>query len=753
MYDQTNHFTSYFSAFKSLFRALAFITCVILPISYLNGQEETDEDEADEDLVELTPFEVSSERDQGYFSSNVLSLTRTVDNLIETPFTANILTNDYIEDVKVEDFHLLINRIVGVERSSLLSANFHVRGFDSVSGRNGFLLGTVSQMLAMDTAFIERVEVLKGPSSLLFGSSEPGGIVNFITKRPSSKPAYHIEQTFGQHDYFRTDADFTGPLYKNSDGSFEIDYRFVATFQSNESAFQFYEREKTAIFPSLTFRWSKSPEKQTVWTIDFWYVDDETRGDKGWMGPIHSADLTGFAFDIFKPTLGVGGGLGNIRAKKDFATSSFLTHSFNNWLSLRTMAIYTEVDVNLEVTFDDVQTAPGANTFTSFPARIPQQRIGTAFQTDALMKFDLGSEKKLNLTVGHLWEFSQEQNFFETTSGGTITYSLDPQPGDGTQPLDYWPRDWITCCGTTRKRTGSNSVYFIVDYTHPIGAGKLRLMGGGRQHYIGDFLNEDRLPAPAVETLAQAGVNKFTKQFGVSYILPNWTVFGNYSESFAPQGATQLGQELETFPPKDGKSFEFGAKFNTNEGKIAGSISYFDIELTNIAFFEPDTSGQGGFGRTLLDGLRTAKGVEFEFFLNPTPNWSMQFAYSFIDSAIAQSNAFPERVGQSLPNAPDNKLSLWTKYTFTEGPLNGFYVSGGYLWRDEMAPLGAGPEILLIRATKKLDMSVGYIKRLDEDKTVTLSFFVDNVTDQTYFDSYQSIGFPRTWRFSIAYDF
>lgn len=117
-----------------------------------------------------------------------------------------------------------------------------------------------------DTVNLERVEVLKGPASILYGQVQPGGVINLVTRRPSAEPYYALQQQFGSFDFYRTTPQATGPITR--DGS--LRYGFDLAYENSESFRDFFFKIRVFVAPVLSWQ----PTARTELTLDFEYLDD-----------------------------------------------------------------------------------------------------------------------------------------------------------------------------------------------------------------------------------------------------------------------------------------------------------------------------------------------------------------------------------------------------------------------------------------------------------------------------------------------
>lgn len=211
-----------------------------------------------------------------YRRSNALSATKTDTPIMETPYSVAVVPQQVLKDqqaIRVED---AVQNVAGVKAnftSGGLFDAFSMRGFQYTNlYRDGFLLpaGLGASDARLQTANVERVEVLKGPGSILFGRNEPGGIINLVTKRPQASPYHSIQQQFGSYDFYRTAIDSTGAM--TSDDT--LLYRVNLSYENANSFRNFVKTDTVFFAPSFT--WNISDSTQANLDIAYQHFDDAT---------------------------------------------------------------------------------------------------------------------------------------------------------------------------------------------------------------------------------------------------------------------------------------------------------------------------------------------------------------------------------------------------------------------------------------------------------------------------------------------
>ncbi len=224
---------------------------------------------AQDSTVELDPFLVEASEDSGVVAIESISATRFASRLDELPFAVNVLTEELLSDISVTDMRDAVQFAGGVingGRGFNTSANnrYRIRGFPTNGNLiNGF---SVSQDFNIAPNSIQRVEVVKGPASLLYGATPPGGIVNFITKRPTADKRASLRYIHGSYDFNRIDIDTSGPLTD--------DIRYLVTISQEDREFFQHGTTRNALHfnPQMEFDFA---EKKGNILVDYYYSDTD----------------------------------------------------------------------------------------------------------------------------------------------------------------------------------------------------------------------------------------------------------------------------------------------------------------------------------------------------------------------------------------------------------------------------------------------------------------------------------------------
>ncbi|MEM8641041.1 MAG: TonB-dependent siderophore receptor [Cyanobacteria bacterium P01_G01_bin.54] len=588
---------------------------------------------------------------EDYFEPRASSATRTDAPLLETPASIQVVPREVLEDQQVIRIEEALNNVSGVTFAGTFantSANFNIRGFDAPTLRNGFREFGGFTGISPSTTNIERVEVLKGPASILYGEIEPGGLINIVTKQPLAEPTHTITLQAGNRGIFQPQIDFSGPL--SEDG--RVRYRLNASY-FHDDGFTDYDQdyERTFIAPVIAVEL----DDRTQITFNAEYADDR------------------YPFDVGIAALGTGVvdiPFDRILAEPDdFIESQFLRfgytleHEFNDSLTIRNAFEYTDRDlVNegfLPLAFDE-----DTGIVTRNPARQELDTQNLSLQTSLIGKFDIGSTQHTLVAGIDL----NHTNDVELTGFDIFTAALldifNPEYGTaGTVAAD------LPIFFDSRIATDRLGLYLQDQIRF---SEELIVLAGLRYDRVGRYTTNN---PTAFDLEGSEDVRTDTAlipRFGVVYQpIDNLSLFASYSQSFEPNfGTTSSGESLD---PERGEGFEFGVKAELLDGDLFVNLAYFDITLQNISTQDPNDP-TGTFN--VATGEQRSRGVELDVVGEILPGWNIIASYAHIDAEVTEDNTVT--VGNRLFNTPQNSASLWTTYEVQSGDLQGLGLGVGF---------------------------------------------------------------------------
>ncbi|MBE9167126.1 TonB-dependent siderophore receptor [Pleurocapsales cyanobacterium LEGE 06147] len=488
------------------------------------------EQEPDEEIEVIATGEAE---DDDYYVPDASTATRTETPLWDIPASVQVVPQEVIEDQGATNVREVVRNVAGVTFADSIgnrAERFNLRGFQAEQFLNGIREDTVfSNRTQQDLANIERVEVLKGPASVLFGRAEPSGIINFITKQPLLEPYYNLEFTAGNFDFYRPSLDISGPLTDNK----KLAYRLNVAYENAGSFRDFIDTERIFVAPVLA--WQISPD--TEFTAEFSYLNDNRPIDRGLV--VLSDD------EVADVPLSRTFTNGEDIEYEQTKVSLYFDHRFNSTLSLRSAFRYTDLN---EISTDETDVEPIELLDDRF---LTLQQFGTdgdtensetyTFQTDLTAEFNTGSiQHKVLLGL----EYAEVDNTFfsEVRDAGVVDiFDFDVD--------DIVIGDEVEFVFDGASDISSFGIYLQDQVTL---LENLKLVVGGR---FDTYTEESSFLGEVTEAEADA----FSPRVGIVYqpIQPV-SLYASYTRSFTPVGGTDV--EGEPFDPQRGTGLEQGLK-------------------------------------------------------------------------------------------------------------------------------------------------------------------------------------------------
>ena len=739
--------------------ALAALSLSTTPLSLL-AQEA---DPGDSQVMTLSPFTVTEEG--GYRASNSISGTLINTPVRDLPLTLEVVTEDFIDDIAAFDLQESLRYTAGVTTNG--DTGGRIRGFNMLwNQRNGFRRYDYG-----DAVNIQRVEVIKGPAALLYGLTRPGGIVNYITKRPLTGSSFgEVKVTAGSENFIRSEID----------GNISVDdklaIRVLASRTETDVAINHADREITFLAPSILYRpWEHTTiifEAEFLERDRVPFVGERVRS----IGNAFDNGEPLYADEVF-PSVSFDERFAHPdELQRNEADTYFLTieHEFNENLQLRFNSyIIDRTDREISTSRRGFMTSIGAERDENGELildqngdRVPFLRRHwaddrslndwTSFQLDLAYTFETGPINH-RFVGGYYWSedinnrlLFEDRDFIviEDPSNPGVApegFRANPVGGPGTgRPLGWLgndrklhitPVDDLSDLSINNPFNDRPTFQFPwLEYEDDIDDTAIYLTYFGRMFndqliVMGGFRYQEssktRASVGAVGAELPWEDDYLAPQFGFIYNLrPELGFYAMYSESFDPQNG-QSNSFLEQFDPLVGESTELGIKGDLElmGGLYSYSLAYFDVDETNRIFTDPDIpNAGGGTGDRVAAGLVTSRGVDLSITANPTPNWSTVFSLSYINVEEQEPN---ERV---LDNFEGVGLtwSVWTSYEFTEAALAGLELGGGAVYTDNWDGFGGrvfGDYYLV-------DLRAGYNFAITDAVLANVALNVRNVTDQ-----------------------
>jgi len=585
--------------------------------------------------------------DDDYAVDEVSSATRTNTPILDSSQSIQVIPQQVLEDQQVIRLDEALRNVSGVTFGGTnlgRSLEFGIRGFDEAPIiRNGFR--QFGGDIIPETANLERVEVLKGPSSVLFGEIEPGGLINLVTKKPTGETFYRVETQFGNRSLISPSIDFSAPLTEDGD----VSYRLNALYRSSDDIQDVDENiERFFISPVVTWKIGEN----TDLNLELEYLNEDRPPSFGI--PAIGDEIADIPFDQIT------------NEPDDFSEEEFLSvgydleHRFNENWKLRNAFRFTEQTASLEVAFPFEIDEETGTAFRFFASQ-PQDGESYSLQTSTEGKFATGK-------IDHELLFGLDLNLAEDNFNKQTRLDLET-------PLEL---DLFNPIYGQTPRPDSDTLPFIEDRaieTRRLGIFAQDRVAFGEKFFLLAGLRYDTVEQILTDNLEQTEVSEtydsVVPRVGVVYKpIEPVSLYASYSQSFTPndEDTTSEGQLLE---PEEGEGFEFGVKSEFLKGKLFTTLAYFNIDKQNVATEDPED----GFS-SVVTGEQSSQGIELDVAGEILSGWNVIASYAYINTEVTEDDLI--EVGNRLFNAPENSASLWTTYQLQQGNLEGLGFGLGF---------------------------------------------------------------------------
>jgi iron complex outermembrane receptor protein len=717
-------------------------------------------DPADDEIVSLGPFDVRSTQDRGYRAANAVSATQVAVPIRQLPMNISVFTESFIDDQRAYDLYDVIKWAPGVHQDNTSPQGwirYSIRGYTSAAvQRDGF-----GSFRFVDTANIARVEVVKGPASLLYGQINPGGVVNYITKQPESKPAVHATVSAGTAGYDRELVDATGPV-GGAESPFL--YRLVAMREEVPEFHQTGTGTKTLLAPSVGWKIGRDANLR----VEFEHFSRRDQRPTGGVVLVYVDGVGSNPYGGLPWNFSYAGDGDYQNFESDVLTAEF-TARLTTHANLRVAYADSSWDMEWRATgqgatglipqsFIDYYYPPDAKLTprdTMFRRNRWEHQWGDeqAGRVDLSGEFRLGTAEMRPL-IGWKGTFRSRFRWRQRSNPNVAGSPFYVRPWDLRNPAT-WSRavpfgvDALTPTTDSTSATHNGSVYAVLSAT--LLDEKLRLLGGYARH----TLHND----PTVDTVAQTYAPPTDRaanvpQFGALYALtPALAPFVTYSESFQANTSTLRVNNVPRVPasPSIGKGVDAGVKFDWFGGRLSGVASVYQVTASPTGIVSV-TTGIDASGVTLFSdiqgGKQRSRGAEIELLYTPVDAFQVIAAYSTCDAVYEKHPISPALDGSRLVATPDQTLGIWGKYSVPTGAFRGLSFAAGLNYVGRASFVGNNPTVRSA-AYATVDVSVGY-RFFAGGRNWNAELMVKNVADAHYYPSASSWGYPRHAILSVS---
>ena len=641
--------------------------------------------------------------------------TKTSTPLIETPQSISVIDSQELDLRVVGNLNEALHYTAGVgpdtrgatagryDQQTLRGfvPDQYLDGLRVIGSANGYAVPQI------DLGFLDRIEVVKGPASVLYGEASPGGIIALSSKLPTLDRFGEVMVSGGSYGTARGTFDLGGKI----DDAGVFSFRLDGVGYRSDTETQHVEAERYGVSPALTWR----PDSKTSWTVLYSYQHDPKGGDYGAM-PLQGSLLPNPNGRIPRDFYDGEPGFERFDRTQNAITSLFTRElGFGDWVfrqNTRYMRTTTVYDSVYQLGFEDVAER--------------ELYRSVAVANEGLDALTLDNQLAGTLKTGpltHTLIFGvdyQHTGQSEVAGFGGTASALDafaPVYGSPVTPP-----------------TPSFNVHLNLDQTglyaqDQIALGGFRLVLSGRNDWV-QSAQYDQI-GKSTSALDQ---QKFTGRAGLLYLFDNGVApYASYSTSFQPQTATDRNGNV--LAPTQGKQAEVGLKYQPKVWDTLLTLSIYDLRQTNVATQDP--SVPLGFGSIAAGEVRS-RGAELEGSTHPLPNLMLKASYTYLDNLVVKDNSGLQ--GSRPYGVPQQTANAYGLYTFDAGALNGFGIGGGvrYLGRNFNGVAGGtAAGALTIPGATLFDLLARYdLSRLNPAwRGLTVNLDATNLLDRRYISS------------------
>jgi iron complex outermembrane recepter protein len=587
---------------------------------------------------------------RGYVADVAATATKTDTPILETPQSISVVTRDQMDDQQVQNVGQALRYTAGLEGEYLgaygSNDEAYSRGFAMDYYLDGMRVlhnagpGAGTQIESFN---LERIEVLRGPSSVLYGAGSPAGIINLVSRRPSDQAGGEVRLQAGSYDRLLGGFTSTGPL--NEDKT--LLYRMTGVGWQGGTQVDGSRQQRLSISPALTWR----PDDRTSWTIIGQYAYDPEGGLYSYIpasgtilpNPNGTLDL--------RRNYGDQNNYNNTR--RQYGITSLFEHQFNDTWTVRQNFRYYHTRSVLDGYYPQF-FADNQRDLLGVYTRRGMEYDGYTADTHAQARFRTGP---VNHTVvgGFDYQGASGENtwYFDRTLYSCDVFTYNPCPPTGG------PR-----YGNPVLRNTQSMNRYGLYLQDQIAWGGWRLLLGGRQDWA-DSTTRNLLN----NTTTKMDDSAFTGRVGLLYAFDfGLSPYVSYAESFNPQSGTDAGGN--PFKPTTGRQYELGVKYQPPGWNMLLTAAVYDLRQQNVLTPDPNNTLF-----SVQTGEIRSRGVDLEAKASLNRNINLLASYTYLDNTVTRANDGTQGKHPVLFSA--HRASAWLDYGFLEGPAEGLRLGAG----------------------------------------------------------------------------
>lgn len=596
-------------------------------------------------------------------STNASTATKTDTPIIETPQSISVINQQQLILQNPQDLNQAIGYSSGVTPNEFgydpRFAQFQIRGFSELYNgiyQDGLrLFGYDYTAPLLEPYGLEQIDIVRGPTSVLYGQNAPGGLINLVSKRPETDPFGEVEVQVGSYDRYQGQFDLNGPL--TDDGT--VLARLTGLYRQADTQYRNTPDDETYLAPAITFH----PRSGTTLTI----LGSFERVAGGESDEFYASYLLppGYPQTVYHGEKGF-----DHSTQYTYNIGYLLNQELGDGWTLNQSFRYSDAKADLQ--FPNVLYFDTATTIARQAENLTNKLSATTVDTNVVGKVSTGP-------LNHTLIFGIDYQ----NSPISIVDLVGPAPD-----LDYFnpvyglpiPKPTSLAAAATQRleQTGIYAQDQIKYGEH------WALTGGLRQDWSSIKTTNHPCTGPDCYTFFDTGAvtsqkdNALTGRVGLVYISDiGLAPYVSYSTSFLPQTGTDYTGH--PFGPLNGKQYEGGVRYQPKSGWISATASVYDLTEQHVLSADPNPAH---LGFSVETGEERSRGFEFETQANPLPGLNLTAAYTYNDVRITKTTD-PTQLNHHPMVTPPTQVSIFADYTFQDGLLKGFGGGGGLRYASE----------------------------------------------------------------------
>jgi iron complex outermembrane receptor protein len=592
---------------------------------------------------------------------------RTNTPLLSTPQSVQVMSAQVLRDRQAFTLNEIAGSFTGMKANNG-NGSFQIRGFTAYSpndasfllynGVRGNLFLWSQQPLLYN---IESVELLRGPSGALFSEGSPGGVVNFVTKKPLAEKGARVDLSLGSWSFGRASVDFTGPVSARK----KLLYRAIIGYDRSESFRDYQKKENLFLAPSLTYLFNEGTSLNLE--LNYAFQKAVHQYDNG--SYIYSRPDGTFDFNYYPNHLTIQSPTDYGKTHNASATLTF-DHRINEHLKL------TVVERAVRNVLDYTDHIP--------VGRIRNDSISRGFQDWRTDRFSLQTTAYATYTVktgpvGHQVIAGTDYNRYGWTQND---YQYKPSTRISILHPDYSgsiPDASVPADESDDNKRVTNLIGGYIQDQISAGTQLKVLLSLRYDNYNGKETPLSDRDNKQGDALQASG---WIPRIGLVYLpLRNVSVYGTYLKSFNPQTSNNV-LAGGPFPTRKATQYEVGSKADLLSSRLSATISLYQINYANILTAAP--TEENSHRQAAIDGTRS-RGGELSF-TGTLKTLSLVAGYAFNEHVLASTTTYGKK-GDRFANAPKHQINFWGKYALPSNVLKGVGVAAGIRYVSDQVGL------------------------------------------------------------------